>query len=70
MLINSARNTGIYRERKRRTKHINKKLRHHGNHVWYNEDWEVSKKECMFLKNSLIDENTTHIQHQEFNEKV
>ena len=30
MLINPARNTGIYRERKRKTKHINKKPRRHG----------------------------------------
>ena len=66
MLINPARNTGIYRERKRKTKHIIKKPRRHGKQVWYNEDCEVSRKECMLLKNSLIHDNTTHIQHQEF----
>ena len=70
MLINPARNTGIYRERKRKTKHINKNPRRHGKQVWYNEDCEVSRKECMLLKNSLIHDNTTHIQHQEFHEKV
>ena len=70
MLINPARNTGIYRERKRKTKHISKKPRRHGKQVWYNEDCEVSRKECMLLKNSLIHDNTTHIQHQEFHKKV
>ena len=70
MLINPARNTGIYRERKRKTKHINKKSRRHGKQVWYNEECEVSKKECMLLKNSLMHDNTTHIQHQEFHKKV
>ena len=70
MLINPARNTGIYRERKRKTKHINKKPRRHGKQVWYNEDCEVSRKECMLLKNSLMHDNTTHIQHQEFHKKV
>ena len=70
MLINPARNTGIYRERKRKTKHINKKPRRHGKQVWYNADCEVSRKECVFLKNSMIHDNTTDIQHQEFHEKV
>ena len=47
MLITPARNTGTYRERKRKTKHIDKKPRRHGKQVWYNEDCEVSRKECM-----------------------
>ena len=33
MLINPARNTGIYRERKPKTKHINKKPRRYGKQV-------------------------------------
>ena len=36
-LIKPAGNTGIYRERKRKTKHINKKPRRHGKQVWNNE---------------------------------
>ena len=51
MLINPARYTGIYRERKRKTKRINKKPRRHGKQVWYDKECEVSKKECMLLKN-------------------
>ena len=66
MLINPAKNTGIYRERKRKTK---QKPRRHGKQVWYNKDCEVSRKECMLLKNSLMHDNTTHIQHQEFHKK-
>ena len=38
--------------------------------MWYNEDCEVSRKECMLLNNSLIHDNTTHIQHQEFHKKL